>query len=453
MIQTHMVAPLVLVSVEETENESFHRFLAHLNLVKQLDRIFIDEAHLVVTSSSYQVSMTVIRKIRALAVPIIVLSATLPPSLVPEFLAAMDMIGPTIVHSSANRPNLRYMVIHAQRNMELVHAAGQIVKQRLLGGDGSSSEQKWRAICYVQRIKECEHLAKMLQCPFYHGQMEPTARAEAMKIWLSGAAKVIVGTLAFGAGVDYPHVRQVYHVGAPESAIDYAQSTGRGGHDGELATCTTILPPGWTAPEVHDNSATTVDRKRMLQFLSSDVCQRRILTGYLNGPALSVDCTSTESACDRCEMWGGVMHTTPTPATTLHPRTARPSPAPPIHPISDVARRLPSASLASIVPRRRPSPDPASPAPTKHPRYEVSEQSHHSTLDPASRCVAHPVMCPIRQPLLSPSAIEAKVQGPPCTSNMQAQGMAGSSKQCVPRSEYVKISHPYSQLLQLTPRV
>ena len=106
MIQTHMVAPLVLMSVEETENESFHRFLAHLNLVKQLDWIFIDEAHLVVTSSSYQVSMTVIRKIRALAIPIIILSATLPPSLVPEFLAAMDMIGPTIIHSSANQPNL-----------------------------------------------------------------------------------------------------------------------------------------------------------------------------------------------------------------------------------------------------------------------------------------------------------------------------------------------------------
>ncbi|KAI9753164.1 MAG: hypothetical protein M1815_006338 [Lichina confinis] len=120
--------------------------------------------------------MTLVRKIRALDVPIIVLSATLTPSLVPEFLTAIDMIGPTTIRSGADGPNLQY--------------------------------SNWRTICYVQRVKDCEQLAELLQCPFYHGQMEPSARAGAMKIWLSGAAKVIVGTLAFGAGVDNPHVRQ-----------------------------------------------------------------------------------------------------------------------------------------------------------------------------------------------------------------------------------------------------
>ena len=107
--------------------------------------------------------MTLVRKIRALDVPIIVLSATLTPSLVPEFLTAIDMIGPTTIRSGADGPNLQYSVSHAHRHMEVVYSTAQIIKRDIRGVNrtwnrtgaryatcrGSRTASGWQSYCNV----------------------------------------------------------------------------------------------------------------------------------------------------------------------------------------------------------------------------------------------------------------------------------------------------------------
>lgn len=133
--------------------------------------------------------------------------------------------------ASFHRPNLRYIVRQSNSRTQ-----GDLLLRALRRHEGES------VIVYSPTIKRVGETVGFLaengiSALPYHGRMDAAARQDSQSRWMANEARVLVGTIAFGLGINKPGVRAVVHLSLPKSVEQYYQEAGRAGRDGLPADC------------------------------------------------------------------------------------------------------------------------------------------------------------------------------------------------------------------------
>ncbi|KAH0440675.1 RecQ family ATP-dependent DNA helicase [Colletotrichum camelliae] len=102
------------------------------------------------------------------------------------------------------------------------------------------------SIIYVTTHAGTESLSKSLvakgfKAKPYHAGLDKDVRSDIQDKFLRSTDMIIVGTIAFGMGIDKENVRTIIHFDLPSSIEAYSQQIGRAGRDGKPSTCMLYL--------------------------------------------------------------------------------------------------------------------------------------------------------------------------------------------------------------------
>jgi superfamily II DNA or RNA helicase len=309
---------IMFVTPESAATEDFYSFITGLIVRQQLDRIVIDECHMVLGASFrfrpefLKLGRTVI----SFGVQLVFLTATLAVRDEEWFrrLTGIDTLHSHIFRGRTTRPNIKYSVVSVDRREEV---AGAVVR---LVGEITQDRPQARVMIYCCRTSEVDTLAEELGCHSYHAQIDngnAGRKEERMEQWVSSGG-VMVATNALGVGLDIADVRYVFHLGPPRYLRDFVQESGRAGRDGlesesVLVTLRSQAGGREKAGELrHEDTASVreeLEQADIADYIQAKAgCRRIYLDGVMDGRTDRVGCEEGEAQCDLCWQRAQIPH-------------------------------------------------------------------------------------------------------------------------------------------------
>lgn len=301
---------IILCAIEYIDQEELQNLLCMLFAENRLARIVVEECHVSITWT-WRPSVSALPHVRRRPVPLILVSATVPPSMVPLLSSRFNTTFAEIREPSI-RKNIKYTVMNLETATDtqfLMPKLQKCLSTLLLRLQSTCCLANDRVIVYFMSIQLAASALKtatstITSIGLYHGELSDKEKAASMRSWVNGETKIMFATSAFGMGLDYPSVRAVVHFGLSYSLLDFVQASGRAGRDGLPAQSILLTSPD-CIKNIQKYMATlgsTNAFEEMRLFLTEENCRQSLLSRLVDGVDYSCLLNPESEFCDVCEL-------------------------------------------------------------------------------------------------------------------------------------------------------
>ena len=274
---------IMLVTAESAVSKEFQRHLIRVKETHRLERIVIDECHVVLDSrGDFRRKLRRLSELFVAETQMIMLTATLPPCEKREFFEEMklrkEMV--TIFRGATTRKNVGYSAVRMEEEAD----------ESVIGLVGRKLEQykEGKVVVYGNSVGRVKRVASRLECKAYYREVEDKKRVfERIR---GRECRLVVATNALGLGIDIADIRVVIHMDIPRGLRDFGQESGRAGRDGRVSESIVMVGRD---EEGRDD--------RVVELCGGERCFREILDEYLDGRMDRKGCEEGEEICGVCQ--------------------------------------------------------------------------------------------------------------------------------------------------------
>ena len=282
---------LVLTTPETSLKPEFQSFLQRLRTFHQLDRIVIDECHIILNKKQdFRRCLSQLGQLMENRTQIVLLTATLPPRYQPELFNKLYIKESEvkIYRSSSNRSNIHYSVRLDQSQDQIL----DLIRQK------SNQYLSDRLVVYTRTRGIADNLRKRFKWPIYYSNS--TGRQQVLRDFLDSNKRNqrIIATSSLGLGLDVSNIRVIIHIGRPYTLYDYAQESGRAGRDRLPSEAILMIPSNTIQLGRPLSRDEKMEEAEISDYIGSQ-CRRYLFSGYLDDS--KSNCQEKDEKCDICK--------------------------------------------------------------------------------------------------------------------------------------------------------